>query len=202
MRLTIGAADGTVLCWGAQAEAGSFATSYIPTVASQVTRNADVATINGSLFSQWYNQTAGTFVISLTPVGAPVGGANTRFFEVNDGTATNRNPLMYASSAGVTYTQYRVAGTDQANLGSSTSYYVVNSTITIGAAYATNDFATSFTGGAVQTDTSGSVVTNASELDIGYARSGAGTEVFCGHIRSISFIPARLSNTQLQAATT
>ena len=187
--------------WGLQLEAGSFATSYIPTVASTVTRNADVATMTGTNFSSWYNQSAGTFVIGLTPRGVPTGGANIRFLEVNDGTATSRNPLMFASAVGAAFTQYRVAGADQANLGSSTSYYAANSTIAIGAAYATNDFATSFSGGAVQTDASGSVVTNASELDIGYARSGAGTEIFCGHIRTIAYFNTRLPNAQLQTLT-
>ena len=196
-----GTAGSGLYIWGAQLEAGSFATSYIPTVASTVTRNADVATMTGTNFSSWYNQSAGTFVIGLTPRGGPTGGANVRFLEVNDGTTTSRNPLMFASAAGAAFTQYRVAGADQANLSSSTSYYAANSTITIGAAYAANDFATSFSGGAVTTDTSGSVVTNASELDIGYARSGAGTEIFCGHVRAIAYFNTRLPNAQLQTLT-
>lgn len=46
--------------WGAQLEAGSFATSYIPTVASQVTRSPDAASITGANFSSWYNISQGT----------------------------------------------------------------------------------------------------------------------------------------------
>jgi hypothetical protein len=46
--------------WGAQLEAGASPTSYIPTVASTVTRAADVATISGANLSLFYNAGAGT----------------------------------------------------------------------------------------------------------------------------------------------
>ena len=46
--------------WGAQLEAGAFATSYIPTVASQVTRAADSASMIGNNFARWYNQLNGS----------------------------------------------------------------------------------------------------------------------------------------------
>ena len=46
--------------WGAQLEALAFPTSYIPTVASQVTRSADSASMTGTNFSSWYNISQGT----------------------------------------------------------------------------------------------------------------------------------------------
>jgi hypothetical protein len=61
--------------WGAQVETGSYATSYIPTTSSTVTRaadvstsatvtrSADVASITGANFSSWYNQSEGTYLI-------------------------------------------------------------------------------------------------------------------------------------------
>jgi hypothetical protein len=57
--------DGTsgIFIWGAQVEAGAFATSYIPTVASTVTRNADVVSMTGTNFSDWYNASAGSWFI-------------------------------------------------------------------------------------------------------------------------------------------
>ncbi len=58
--------DGTsgIFIWGAQVEAGSFATSYIPTTTSSLTRSADVCSITGGNFNNFYNQSEGTFLSS------------------------------------------------------------------------------------------------------------------------------------------
>jgi hypothetical protein len=61
----------TMYVYGVQYEAGSFPTSYIPTVASTVTRAADVASITGANFSSWFNPVNGTFFLNWkTPAGA------------------------------------------------------------------------------------------------------------------------------------
>ena len=56
--------DGTsgIYIWGAQLELGSFPTSYIPTTASTVTRSADLASMTGTNFSSWYNQSEGSII--------------------------------------------------------------------------------------------------------------------------------------------
>jgi hypothetical protein len=51
-----------VYMWGPQLEAGAFPTSYIPTTASTVTRSADRASMEGTNFSSWYNQSEGSIV--------------------------------------------------------------------------------------------------------------------------------------------
>ena len=62
--------DGTsgLYLWGAQIEAGAFPTSYIPTVASTVTRSVDNADMSGTNFSSWYNQSEGTLYASLNNI--------------------------------------------------------------------------------------------------------------------------------------
>jgi hypothetical protein len=55
-----GNGDEAIYLWGAQLEAGSFPTSYIPTTDATATRAADVASISGSNFSSWYRQDEGT----------------------------------------------------------------------------------------------------------------------------------------------
>ena len=56
--------------WGAQLEAGAFATSYIPTTTAALTRNADVATMTGTNFSDWFNASEGALQINATAISA------------------------------------------------------------------------------------------------------------------------------------
>jgi hypothetical protein len=71
----------TVLAWGAQIEAGSFPTSYIPTTTSTLARSADVCSITGGDFSGIYNTPEGTLFAGVTPQSvaqaAVVVGVNT-----------------------------------------------------------------------------------------------------------------------------
>ena len=75
--------------WGIQLETGAFATSYIPTIASTVTRSADVATITGSLFSQWYRQAEGTFVFDFGPFNFAGTMAGSAPYDTAVGAVTN-----------------------------------------------------------------------------------------------------------------
>ena len=54
--------NATMICWGAQLETGSVATSYIPTTTAAVTRNADVISVSGAV-SGSIGQTEGVLYI-------------------------------------------------------------------------------------------------------------------------------------------
>lgn len=183
--------DGTsgLYLWGAQLEAGAFATSYIPTVAAQVTRSADVATMTGTNFSSWYNQTEGTFVGSFDAFSP----ASTMLWAgISDGTSSNR--LQSGSSSGSSLF-VNVGGVNQVTLSSSavTANTITNRAIT----YKTDDFAVCTAGGSVATDTLGTLPT-VDRLAVGGLNSGSQIN---GHIRSITYYPQRLPDATLQALT-
>src|SRR4029077_1168779 len=91
--LTFTPTAGTLTCTvtgsvlNAQLEAGAFATSYIPTTAAAVTRNADVCT--GSTAS-WYNAAASSLAIEyIVPYSTPSAVATPVAVQIDDGTNNN-----------------------------------------------------------------------------------------------------------------
>jgi hypothetical protein len=175
-----------IYLWGAQLEAGAFATSYIPTVASQVTRAADSASMIGNNFARWFNQTEGTTFVNA------VAGTASYALTISDG--TNNNYIVggrYASSG--TAAVIAAGGALQANFGTG----VLAGKVGLG--YKVNDFAVSTNGGTVATDTSGLVpVVNQMRLGAGV---GVGDTVLNGTISRIAYYPRRLANTELTALT-
>ena len=55
-----------LLIYGAQLEAGSFPTSYIPTTSATVTRGADLASISGVFFDSIYNKIENGFLVQCS----------------------------------------------------------------------------------------------------------------------------------------
>ena len=185
-----------VLLWGAQIEAGAFVTSYIPTVASQVTRTADIATMTGTNFSTWYNASEGTFFSSFeaspntftTYVAASNGVVAQNSMHMDNDGAGNMRAAYYSGSSAVALLGLGAVGT----LGA------VNK---MASAYKVNDFAASRNGGAVVTHTLGAVPVGVVQLNIGADPSGAAVNVSNTHIRQIAYFKDRLTNAQLQALT-
>ena len=62
----LGQTTSNIYVWGAQVEAGSFATSYIPTTSASVTRNADASTTSG--MNTFIGQTEGTIVLDINNI--------------------------------------------------------------------------------------------------------------------------------------
>ena len=184
--------DGTsgIYIWGAQLEAGSFATSYIPTLASSVTRSADVASVN--TLSPWFNATEGTLFAEVIR-DAVVTSAGLSA-SINDGTTSNRL-RMYHDTATSYVGDVNSGGAGQASL---------SATITAGAnikaamAYKVNDFAMSVNGGSPSTDTAGSLPTGLTTLSLGNNITG---NYLSGWLKRLAYYPRRLTNAELQSIT-
>jgi hypothetical protein len=189
-----------IYIWGAQLEAGSFATSYIPTVASQVTRSADVADITGTNFSSWYRVDEGTLYAEgmAQPSTSTTSGLNAATIANIDVDASqNGLPRLARNVGGQGRYAYYIPSGYQAHftdLGSWTS----STSGKIAGAYKVNDFAASFNANAVQTDTSG-VLLVGNRINIGrYGSDGYWNST----IKKIAYYPKRLTNAELVALTT
>jgi hypothetical protein len=178
----------------AQIEIGGFATSFIPTAATSVTRNADVVSMTGTNFSSWYNASEGTFAteFSVLTIANP-NGASPFSAYVNSSNlirnwiwpgqpSTPRGTVNSAGSNVVDITN----GTIAANTAAKTAL-----------AYKLNDYAFSLNSGVPATDTSGAVPVGLTTLYIG--STSGGVDFLNGHSRKLQFYPLRLTNDQLRA---
>jgi hypothetical protein len=176
--------------WGAQLEAGAFATSYIPTVASQVTRAADSASITGSNFSSWYNPNEGTLFGESSFISA---FPNTVLGTLSDNPALNA--ILLDQSGGGMRLFIRSGGTNNVSL---TTPNILTSSVKFVGAYKTDDAIVAGNGGLSSADTS-VVVPFVSRLDIGKNTIGNNTANFT--LKRLTYYPIRCTNTQLQALT-
>ena len=184
----------TFYLWGAQLEAGSFPTSYIPTEGSAVTRAADVADISGSNFSSWYNQTASTVLAEINKPFTGVFSAFGSIFNANDGTSANRigfvhrlggqaNIYSFSNTAGSNSLNFNVFNTNAAGA------YKYALAITANSARSAGDG--NLLGAADDTSVSVPTVLNQAVIQA----------VDSIHIRRLTYWPTRLSNETLQGIT-
>lgn len=182
---------GTIFVWGAQLEAGSFPTSYIPTTTATVTRSADVASITGSNFSSRVNTSSGSFLSEVIPFSIN----NSRIIQMGDGTGNNRHDLAFSSGSVLAFVN--TGGATQVN-ALTTNTASANVLSKVGYAYSLDDFAWTLNAGSIRTDTAGSLpVVN--QLGIGQRLDSTG--FLNGTLRRLCFWPQRLSNETLQRIT-
>ena len=189
-----GTSGAFIYLYGAQFEAGSFPTSYIPTGASTVTRNADVASVATSQFP--YSATEGTVVVSGSSL-SPSTEAGSRYmailYDVNAGIS---NAIRLDKDTNSWRVVKTVGGVSEV---ASVTFTTTNTKIA--AAYASSNSAASFNGSAASS-ISGGVPSAASMIAIGSNGNTTGVNnVINGWIRQITYIPRRLGNAELQQRT-
>ena len=181
------ASSNTMVFWGAQVELGAFGTSYIPTVASQVTRTPDIATMTGTNFSNWYTATIGAAVVWAIPQTA----TGTRpLIQFDDTTALEiitlrgnvADPEMYIVDGGVAQAQI------------DTGTIVANTAYKLSGGWDTNNCAAAKDGGTVGTDVVATMPTP-TQLRIG----SDGTNYASAWVQKVMYWKQRIINAEVQA---
>ena len=182
----------TFSVWGAQLEVGSFATSYIPTAGTALTRNADVVSITGSNFSSWYNQSEGTVFVkgATNDIDGNTGWAS--FYQAsspnNNRISVRQGPTLITS-----------AGTTIALSASSSP--TPKEIQKISTAYKNDDFALYSTYSTPVLLSAGSVPVSVDTALLGGVEGTGGAFNLNGHISRLTYYPYRLADTRLQSLT-
>jgi len=175
-------ASRTIIAWGAQIEAGSFATSYIPTTTGTAARAADVCTITGDAFNSFYNQSEGSLFSDVSSSS----GTLVRSVTANGSTAAEQVAI------GLDVTRVRAGSVD---IGS----FYLNAQV-LGkrvVAYASGQQAASRLGGVVSSTNAG-LPSGISSLFIGGRLNFTSTVT----ISAIRYYRKRLPNAKLVSLTT
>lgn len=166
--------------------AGTYSNWVIGAYAVGATRNADVATITGTNFSDWFNASEGTFVVQSDTVDT-TGFPKTLY-------AGTVNDAVYLDTRVTSVRSIIVAATTNVLAKTSTKLSVN----TFSAAYKLNNHNAGFNGAAVTAATTGAIPTGIASMSIG---SGLGSNFNNGHVYKILYYPQRLTDAELRAFT-
>ena len=187
--------DGTsgIYIFGFQLEDNvSYATSYIPTSGSTVTRLADECNSAGN--SEVFNDSEG---VLYAEISALADDGTSRDISLSDGTSSNYVRISLSNAVG--FIEYNVVvGTTQASGIFSVTQKDYNK---IAVKYKENDFALWINGVKADSDTSG-VTFSASTLDVLNFNRGSGLNPFYGNCKEVRVYNTALTDQELQALTT
>jgi hypothetical protein len=187
------AANQTFYLWGAQTEQASYATSYIPTSGSTVTRLADVCGKTG--ISSLINSAEGVLFVE---VAALANDGTSRQLSLSDGSsANNKISIIFTSTTNQIQAFIRAAGSISFN----STFTLTNATSLnkLAIKWKLNDFALWVNGTDVATDISGGVPVGLSKLSFDDAD---GTSIFFSKVQNLIIFPSALSDAQLAELTT
>jgi len=188
--------DGTsgLYIWGAQLEAGAFATSYIPTTTAAATRSTDQAFVNP--ISSFHNASEGTLFVEANTLNPSSEHITARFREG----AGNGSVTLALQGTGTTVPRLIISspsGGTNINLG---SQIIDKNVYKLAGAYSQAEAQ-----GALNGVVSAATATGApygSQTHLLISRAFPTSNVYNSYIRKIAYWPRRLSNSLLQQLTT
>ena len=177
-----------VSIFGAQLEQQAFATSYIPTAGTTITRAAE--TCNNSKPS--VNSTEGVLYAETATLSNNTGAA--RILSLSDNTTNNSIRFEYQSTANQIRLRYRNGGASQNDFIHTLSNEEDFNKIAF--KYKANDFSLYVNGTEVATDTSGSVVAANTFTTLKFLR-GDDSNTFYGKVKGLAVYNEALTDAQL-----
>jgi hypothetical protein len=183
-----------VAVWGGQIEAGSYATSYIPTQGATATRVAEVCTGAGN--DQVINSTEG---VLYAEIAALVTSGENRVITISDGSSNNSSRIQLYTNTNEIEMRTVVGGVVQA-----LERVAISNTLNfnkIAYKYKANDFQLYVNGSKLRFDTSGSVSAAGTYNAINFD-DGSGSAIFYGKARDIRVYNEALTDAELISLTT
>ena len=178
--------------YGFQTEQQSYATSYIPTSGSSVTRNQDVCTNGGSLAS--INSTSGTLYAEIAALNQTANVS--QYITISDGTYNNRASILFSNgSTNSIRTFLRVGGVPQIDVSNAVSD--VTDFNKIAFSYKENNFKIYLNGVLVSTDTSGSVWSADTITKLSFSEINTTGGAFFGKTKALAVWKEALSDQEL-----
>jgi len=185
-----------IYIWGAQIEVGSYATSYIPTSGSAVTRVAE--TCSNGANEQVINSTEGVLYIEAKVKTDTDFAANC--IAVSDGTDANRLSIIMYGNINSIRASMNVGGVSQFDFNLP-SGYIQGQYYKIAVSYKVNDCKIFINGTKISTDTSATMPSLGTfdrlNLDL-----GQGLYDFYGNVKDVKLYNTALTDAELQALTT
>ncbi len=187
-----GALNLTAYTWGAQMEAGSAATSYIPTTTASVTRNADVISVSGAV-SGCIGQTEGTIYAEVDIRNM---AKETYLIRIDEGATSNVLSLRTLTSNVVRTAITAPTTSGTLNISSATFTAGI---LKIAFAYKSGEIALCVNGANLTAN--GTFTFGASLNRITLGSNASASSEFNDRIRAAALYTTRLTNAELAALT-
>ena len=192
-----GLSGADISVYGFQIEGlASYATSYIPTYGSSVTRTGELCNNAGS--ASTFNDSEGVLYAEFNTLS--INPASSRYITISNGSASNRIAIRQPSGADNKVSLFVVVGGSvQVNLTHTLNILNFNK---IAIKYKVNDFALWVNGVEVLTDTSGSVPATGTLNKLDFANFNGSSLPFEGNAKQILYFPTALTDSELATLTT
>ena len=189
--LELSTLDDEIEVWGAQLEQQSYATSYIPTSGSAVTRVADTA--SGSGDASTFNSLEGVLYAEISALADDL---TNRFIILNDGSISNRLTFRYRTTSNQISMEVHIGGTEKFSLEFILNDITVNQKIAL--KYKKDDYALWVNGVEVSTSALNDVFTANTLNNIDFKGFG---QDFYGNTKQLQYYDSALNDSELETLT-